>query len=170
MMLGLPLLYVGVVLILNGLWLRGRIDDREIILINLCVAGISFLVALHAALFAQAVGDVRSAAMVLLFAITYLWVAYNRITGCDGRGLGWFCLIVAITVIPMAASTLAQGTGFMFIWLGLCWAAWAVLWFMYFLLLTVQMPILKQTAYFTLFCGVFTGWMPGMILLFSISK
>ncbi len=170
MLLGLSLLYVGVVLILNGICLFGRIADREIVIINLCVAGISFLVALHAAYFAQTIADVRNAAMVLLFAITYLWIAYNRITDCDGRGLGWFSLIVAVTVLPMAALTLLDGNGIMAIWLAFCWAAWAVLWFMYFLLLTVQMPIQKHAAGFTLFCGFFTGWLPGMVLLFGAAN
>lgn len=167
MLLGLSLLYVGVVLILNGIWLFGRIADREIVIINLCVAGISFLVALHTALFATGVADIRAAAMTLLFAITYLWVAYNRITDCDGRGLGWFSLIVAVTVVPVAVLTFAQGGAAMTIWLGLSWTAWAALWFMYFLLLTLQLPMQKQAAWFTLFCGVFTGWMPGMVLLFG---
>ena len=167
MFTGLSLLYVGVVLILNGIWLLNRISDKEITIINLCVAAISTFVAFENAVRATDVTGVRLAALVLLFAITYLWVAYNRITGSDGRGLGWFSLIVAITVVPMAALTLAQADSPMGIWLGFCWSAWAILWLLYFLLLTVEMKIQKQTALFTLFCGIFTGWLPGMVLLFS---
>ena len=33
--------------------------------------------------------SVREAALLLLFAFTYLWFAYNRLTDSDGRGLGW---------------------------------------------------------------------------------
>ena len=49
MLLGLTLLYVGAVLFLNGLWLIGRIGDREIAVINIFVGGITLLVALYAA-------------------------------------------------------------------------------------------------------------------------
>lgn len=167
MLLGLSLLYVGAVLILNGLWLSGRIEDREIVVINLVVAGVSFLVAIHTAILAESVIDVRSAAMTLLFATTYLWVAYNRIQNCDGRGLGWFSLFVSVTVAPLAVLSLAQADSVISFWLGLSWAAWAVLWLLYFLLLSLQKPIQKLVANFTLFCGIFTAWLPGMLLLFE---
>jgi hypothetical protein len=167
MLLGLSLFFVGVVLILNGIWLSGRIADREIILINLCVAGISALVALHSAFFAQSVADVRAAAMTLLFAITYLWVAYNRMQGCDGRGLGWFSLIVALSVLPVAATGLAAAQTAFEIWLALSWAVWAVLWFTYFLLLTARREIQRFTAVLTLVSGITTGWLPGLALLYG---
>ena len=38
---GLSLLYVGAVLVLNGLWLSGRIEDREIQVINFFAGGVS---------------------------------------------------------------------------------------------------------------------------------
>lgn len=170
MLLGLSLLYVGVILILNGIWLLHRIDDREIVVINLCVALISSLVALHTAASAQSIIDIRAAAMTLLFAITYLWVAYNRIQDCDGRGLGWFSLIVAVTVTPMAVLMFAQSNTLFELWISLCWASWAGLWLTYFLFLVLQKPIQTQVAYFTLFCGIFTAWLPGMALLFEVAN
>ena len=44
MLLGLSLFYVGAVLILNGLWMLGRIGDREITIINLFTGGLTLLV------------------------------------------------------------------------------------------------------------------------------
>ncbi|MDE0341821.1 MAG: transporter, partial [Deltaproteobacteria bacterium] len=44
MLLGLALLYVGSVLFLNGIWLMGRIGDREIAIINIFVGGLTALV------------------------------------------------------------------------------------------------------------------------------
>lgn len=167
MLVGLSLLYVGIVLILNGIWLFGRIPDREIVLINICVAGISFLVALHTAFFGETIADIRASAMTLLFAITYLWVAYNRVMECDGQGLGWFSLIVAITVTPVAVLGFAQADGAMGFWIAFCWAAWAVLWFTYYLLLAAERPIQRFTAFLTLGVGITTGWLPGMVLLFG---
>ena len=89
MLLGLALFYVGAVLILNGLWMLGRIGDREIPVINLFAGGLSLLVALKLAFGEGAdLASVKAAALSLLFSFTYLWVAINRYSGADGRGHG----------------------------------------------------------------------------------
>ena len=41
----------------------------------------------------------------ILFTFTYFWVALNRYNGADGRGLGWFCLFVAVTAVPVTIET-----------------------------------------------------------------
>ena len=51
------------------------------------------------------------------------------------------------------------------LWLAASWVVWGVLWFMYFLLLALGKPILRQTAWVTLLAGIFTGWLPGWLLL-----
>ena len=109
MLLGLALLFVGAVLFLNGLWLTGRIGDREIAVINIFVGGLTLVVALYSAFGPGAdAGSIKGAALTLLFTFTYLWVAYNRFNDVDGRGLGWFSLFVSITVIPVAFDTLIR--------------------------------------------------------------
>ena len=164
-MIGMILLYVGAVLFVNGLWLLGLAQDREIAAINIFTGFVGVVVAV----FAVAQGDLASvqlAAYVLLFAFTYLWVAYNQYLGTDGRGLGWYCLFVAITAVPVSLITLANSGGDTFlVWLGLNWAAWAVLWFLYFLLLALQRPIQRLTAYVTTVEGVVTAWIPGFLVL-----
>ena len=49
MLAGLSLFYADAVLCLNGLWLLGRIDDKEIAIIDIFVGGITLLVALNLA-------------------------------------------------------------------------------------------------------------------------
>ena len=169
MLLGLALLYVGAVLFLNGLWLMGHVDDREIAVINIFSGGITVLVALYLAFGPNAdLASVRAAALTLLFTFTYLWVAYNRFHEVDGRGLGWFSLFVAITVVPVALKTLGGAATAWDVWFGLSWAAWAVLWFMFFLLLAMKKPIAKVTGAVTCAEGVLTGWLPGFLLLEGI--
>lgn len=102
---------------------------------------------------------------MLLFVFTYLWVAYNQYIGAEGSGLGWYCLFVAITAVPVAIITLAQADTVFLNWLGINWAAWAVLWFLYFLLLALKRPITKLTAYVTMGEGIATAWIPGFLLL-----
>ncbi len=166
MLLGLALLYVGAVLFLNGLWLMERIGDKEISVINVFVGGLTLLVALFLAFGPGAdAASIKAAGLTLLFTFTYLWVAWNRWNGADGRGLGWFSLFVAITVVPVALDTLANTNGVWDVWFGLCWAAWAVLWFMFFLLLVLQKPIAKITGAVASLQGILTGWLPGYLLL-----
>jgi hypothetical protein len=114
MLLGLSLLYVGAVLFLNGLWLLGRIGDKEIWIINVFSGGLTLLVALRLALAADAdAASIRAAALTLLFTFTYFWVAINRNNAqADGRGLGWFSLFVALTAIPVAIDTLVGSHSF----------------------------------------------------------
>lgn len=166
MLLGFALLYVGAVLFLNGIWLMGHIGDREIAVINIFVGGLTLLVALFLAFGPGAdAASIKAAALTLLFTFTYLWVAYNRFNDVDGRGLGWFSLFVAITVTPVAIDTLVGASSTWDYWFGLCWAAWAVLWFMYFMLLALGRPIAKVTGFVTSVQGVLTGWLPGYLLL-----
>jgi hypothetical protein len=166
MLLGLALLYVGAVLTLNGLWLLGKIEDREIAFINVVSGFITLCVALYSAFGPGATaGSVRAAALTLLFTTTYLWVAYNRAVAVDGRGLGWFSLFVAITVVPVAIGAFRDSADVASLWMALNWTAWAVLWFMYFLLLALKRPILPATGMATLLIGIFTGWLPGMLML-----
>ena len=166
MLLGLVLFYVGAVLILNGLWMLGRIGDREIWVINLFAGGVSLLVALKHAFGAGADAvSIKTAALSLLFSFTYLWVAFNRFSGADGRGLGWFSLFVAITAVPVAVDTLRGAASSWELWLGLSWAAWAVLWLLFFLLLALQKPLARLAACVAIAEGVLTGWLPGYLLL-----
>lgn len=166
MMLGLALLYVGAVLFLNGLWILGKVEDREIIVINVVSGFITLCVALYSAFGPTAdAASIRAAALTLLFTTTYLWVAYNRATEVDGRGLGWFSLFVAITVVPVALSAFSSAHSGLDLWMAFNWAAWAVLWFMFFLLLALKKPIARITGIATAAEGVLTGWLPGLLII-----
>ena len=166
MLLGFALRYVGAVLFLNGLWLLGHIQDREIIVINVVSGVVTLSVAAYWAFGPDAdAGSIRGAALTLLFTTTYLWVAYNRIVEVDGRGLGWFSLFVSITVVPVAVFAFAGAGSGLDLWMALNWTGWAVLWFMYFLLLAQNKPILRQTGIATAALGVLTGWLPGFLIL-----
>lgn len=166
MLLGLALFYVGAVLILNGLWMLGRIGDREIPVINLFAGGLSLLVALKLAFGDGAdLASVKAAALSLLFSFTYLWVAINRFSGADGRGLGWFSLFVAITAVPVAIDVLGSAGTPGEWWLGLSWVAWSILWLMFFLMLALGRPLARPTACMAIGQGVLTGWLPGYLLL-----
>lgn len=166
MLLGLSLFYVGAVLILNGLWMLGRIGEREIAVINLFTGGLTLLVSLKLALGEGADAEsIKAAALSLLFSLTYLWFAFNRLSAADGRGLGWFSLFVAITAVPVALDTLTSASSGLDWWMGVNWAAWAVLWALFFALLALRKSIERPTGWLCIAQGVLTGWVPGYLIL-----
>lgn len=163
----LVLFYVGVVLVLNGLWMLGRIADREILIINALV-GLLILRTANELAFGEAAdaASVRQATFSSMFAFTYLWVACNRLTQSDGRGLGWFSLIVAITAQWVSIQLFASaGTDFWKIWSALSWTAWAALWLVFFVLQVFQAPWSRLAGWMSIVQGVFTGWLPAILLL-----
>jgi putative amide transporter protein len=168
---GLALFWVGAVLCLNGLWLLDRIGDKEIAVIDVFVGGVTLVVSLYLAFGPGAdLASVKGAALLLLFTFTYFWVAINRYNGADGRGLGWFCLFVAITAVPVTIQTLHGATTIWGVWLGLCWAAWGILWLLFWVLLVGQKPIGKIVGAITVVEGILTGWLPGYLLLNGFIK
>ena len=171
MLLGLVLLFVGAVLFLNGMWILGYIEDREISVINVFVGSLTLLVALYLAFNGASSGDldsVKAGAFTLLFTFTYFWVAWNRWNGADGRGLGWFCFFVGVTVIPITVDSFYGASSTWGHWFAWCWASWAVLWLMFWALLSLQKPIAKATGIVCAVQGIYTGWIPGYLLLTGV--
>jgi putative amide transporter protein len=184
MLLGVMLLYVGVVLIVNGIWLVGSarvapagapvahptvLQDREVTVINLFTGLVGLVCATTLLVQGNRDGDlasIRGGGFILLFAFTYLWVALNQFLGADGRAFGWYCLFVAITAVAAGIYTFRDAAGDdAAIWLGIDWLAWAVLWFMFFLLLALQRPIARVTGLVAIVEGIGTAWVFGFLLL-----
>jgi putative amide transporter protein len=193
-MLGVVLLYVGAVLFVNGVWLFGlaraqeeeqaaaaaagvpapapasyMIENKDVAVMNIFTGAVNSVVAVIALVYGIRNDDISLYALagfVLLFGFTYFWVAFNQFTGVAGRGLGWFCLFVAITAVPTGIITFDNSEGDIFsLWLGAAWLAWGVLWFMFFLVLALGKPILRLTAAVTIFEAVATAWAFGYVLL-----
>lgn len=165
-MLGLVLLYVGAVLLINGLVMLGQISNKEATIMNLFTGFVGVSVALYNMFVATAPTGIQSAAFGLLFAFTYLWIAYNNITRQDGRGLGWFSLFVAITAIAVTIDSFISALSFRDFWLATSWGCWAMLWFGFFLLgARGKNTLTRPMAYLAIFEGIFTAWIPGYLML-----
>lgn len=216
MLLGMVLLYVGAVLVINGIWLIGQaraaepepepvpagagtstglpggeqayaggdvpapqppaverhpvfIENREVAILNVFTGFVGIVAAVTLAISGNADGDVgsiRAAAYILLFAFTYLWVAYNQYTQANGHAFGWYCLFVAITAIPAAIYSFTNADGNdATVYLGIDWLVWAVLWFMFFVLLALERPIARATGWVAVIAGVGTSWVFAILLL-----
>jgi hypothetical protein len=189
MLLGVMLLYVGVVLIVNGLWLVGAssaaepaaagargaaggpiiLQDREVTIINVFTGFVGLVCATTLLIQGNQKGDlasIRGGGFILLFAFTYLWVATNIFLGADGRAFGWYCLFVAVTAVAAGIYTFKDANGNdASIWLGIDWFAWAVLWGLFFALLALGRPIGRITGAVAILEGIATAWVFGFLLL-----
>src|SRR5260370_16396319 len=102
MLVGLSLFWVGAVLFLNGLWVLDKVGDREIAVIDVFVGTLTLIVALYLAFGPGASAEtIKGAAFLLLFTLTYYWVAWNRCNVPAGRALDWFSLFFTIPCPPI---------------------------------------------------------------------
>jgi hypothetical protein len=178
MLLGVMLLYVGAVLAVNGIWLIGQergetsplyIQNREVTVLNIFTGFVGLVTA--TTLLVQGNGktdiaSVRGGGFILLFAFTYLWVAFNNFLDAGGRAFGWYCLFVAVTAVPAGILTLSDANGnHASIYLGIDWLFWAVLWFAFFLLLALERPIARFAGSLAIVEGIGTAWVFGFLLL-----
>jgi len=87
--LGVPLVFIGMVLILNAAWLQGKVDTRDVGIFNLLVGILGAMSALY---FGWAQSNFSLAAGAMLFAMTYLWVGINAVRGATDHG-HWVAIV-----------------------------------------------------------------------------
>lgn len=160
-MLGVSLLYVGAVLMCNGLGRLTGIDGKSVAVIDFFVGFLSVFINLLSII----QGDYYSAATGLLFGFTYLFIALNAVFNLDGRVLGWFSLFVAVTAVPCAVLCLTRDNDPIFF---VIWLLWALLWFAIFLESVLNKNLGKFVPVLLVLEGIVTGWIPGFLLLTGV--
>lgn len=156
-MLGVCLLFIGGVLVVNGVAMTGKIEPKDSAPFNLLVGILVF--------FANAVGLLRAtenidfflAAGGFLFAFTYLYLSVVNWYSLPGASLGWYSLFVAINALIY--TVLAND------WrLAAMWLMWASLWLCFFLALALGKKLSFLPGY-TVVVGVVSCWLPGALML-----
>jgi hypothetical protein len=140
------LLYVGAVLLVNGLMLLGRVPARSAAALNLFVGALQCVT--PTVLIVQAHGDAEAilgASGLFLFGFTYLYVGVANLAGLEPEGIGWFSLFVAGAAVVYAGLAFWRQHDPVF---GVIWLSWALLWALFFLVLGLGREKLTR----------FTGW------------
>lgn len=156
-MLGVTLLYVGMVLINNGVCRLLKVDGRSTAVANLFTGFLSIFINAWAII----QGDYYAAGTGLLFGFTYLFVAAVNIFQLSLKPYGVYSLFVTINTVPCAIIALNGGDWRMCI----IWLLWGVLWLTGFLEGTLEKNIGKFVPYLAIFEGVATAWVPGFLML-----
>ena len=158
------LLYVGAVLFINGLMLLGRVPGKAAAPMNYFVGFMQVI--FPTLMIVQSEGDptvVLGASGLYLFGFTYLYVALNQTFDLAGEGLGWFSLFVAVVAVVMGYLNFTTVADPVF---GAIWLIWAVLWFMFFLVLGLGRESLTvATGWFTVIVAHLTGTIPALLQL-----
>ncbi|MGE0860462.1 MAG: AmiS/UreI family transporter [Gammaproteobacteria bacterium] len=160
-MVGVVLLFVGAVLLVNGMGGLGRVDVRSMAIMNFMVGGLALVATLLQFIRAESQADFFGVAQFFLFTFTYLYVAISMWWELDMRGFGWFCFFVALTTIPCALMTFHGGD----MRFGSFWLIWGVLWFMFYLVNVRGADFGKLLPYTSISVGVLTCWVPGLLIL-----
>ena len=166
-MLGVALLFVAIVLIMNGVNRFLNVDAKSTAVMNLITGTIIVIGNFIMLAWAGASNDYQgfqNVASGFLFGFTYLFIAGNYLLKLDLRPFGWFSLCVAVYAGIMSVSTFAtSGADVRY---GILWAAWAVLWLEGFLELSLHIKKLgKVFPYLSILEGIFAAGLPSVLML-----
>ena len=94
-MLGVCLLFVGIVLINNGVCSLANVDRKSVAVMNILTGGLSLFIN-----FVNLVqGNYYAAGTGLLFCFTYLFVAMMNIFDLNPLPFAWFSSFVAVNAV-----------------------------------------------------------------------
>ncbi|MCR4740751.1 MAG: AmiS/UreI family transporter [Lachnospiraceae bacterium] len=164
-MLGVCLLFVGIVLINNGVCTLFDADKKAAAVMNIFVGSLSVFIN-----FVSLVkGDYYAAGTGLLFGFTYLFVALNNIFDLDTRPFAVFSTFVAINAVIFGFVEGVTGSSALsitpdFRW-ALIWWLWAVLWGSAFVTDILKKDLGKAVPILQIAEGVITAWIPGLLIL-----
>ncbi|HFD3573387.1 AmiS/UreI family transporter [Enterococcus hirae] len=169
-MLGVILLYVGIVLISNGLYRLYELKDQSLVVMNYFTGGLGLILNIGSILIGVSTGKTNEwfygSATGLLFAFTYLYTAINKTFNLDQRLYGWYSLFVSINAIP-AGFLCLYGYGGNTLY-GLIWWLWGFLWLTGFIENILGKNLGKLVGYISIIEGIITAWIPGMLMLLGL--
>lgn len=157
-MLGIVLLYVGIVLINNGISRLCNIDEKSSALMNIFTGALAVVIDTVNVI----QGDYYAVGTGLLFGFTYLFIGINGIFKLDKRPYAWYSLFVAINTIPCAYLALTEDLDWR---MGIIWVLWGILWFTAFVEIILKKNLGKFVPYLAIFEGIITAWIPGFLML-----
>ena len=167
-MLGVCLLFVGIVLINNGMCTLYNVAGKSAAVMNILTGGLSVFIN-----FVSLVqGNYYAAGTGLLFGFTYLFVAFTKILKLSPIPFAWFSSFVAVNAVIFGTVEGFHGSEALGIVPDIRWAAiwylWAILWGTAFVEDIMGKKLGKFVPLLQIFEGVVTAWIPGVMLLLNI--
>ncbi len=160
-MLGVMLIFVGSVLLINGMGGLGRVEPKSMAVMNFMIGGLGVVITLIQLMRAETPMDYFDIGAYLLFTFTYIYVAICIWLDLDMRAFGWYCFFVACTTIPYSLMSFQSGQ----LIFGVLWPIWGAMWFMFYLTYVLKKDLGKFLPYSVIAIGIGTCWIPGLLML-----
>ena len=160
-MLGVMLVFVGSVLLINGMGGLGRVELKSMAVMNFIVGGLGVVITLINLIRAETPADYLGIGAYLLFTITYIYVAICIWLDLDMRAFGWYCFFVACTTVPYSLKSFQDGD----MRFGVFLLIWGAMWFMFYLTNVAKKDLGKFLPYSVIAIGIGTCWIPGLLML-----
>lgn len=167
-MTAVSLLFVGIVLINNGVGNLKKCDAKTMAVMNFLTGSLSVFINMVNIL----QGNYYAAATGLLFGFTYIFVGINLVFKLDSILFSWFSTFVAVNALIFGTFEGFIGIPSLNInpdwrW-GAIWYLWAVLWGTSFIEDICKKSLGKFTPCLQIFEGVITAWVPAVLLLTNL--
>lgn len=164
-MLGVCLLFVGIVLINNGACALMGVSKKAAAVMNFFTGALSVFINFVAIV----QGNYYAAGTGLLFGFTYLFVAFNNVFELDTRPFAVFSVFVSINAFIFGWIEGISGSTALNItpdirWLAIWWL-WAVLWGSALFTDILKKDLKKFVPCLQIFEGILTAWIPGVLML-----
>lgn len=130
------LLLSGAALLINGLAAMKLLPRRDAAVISLVIGSIQLVLGI---MYLGITGDgglhlLLGASGMFLFGLTYVYVGLDFLLGLGSRGLGWFCGMVGLCGLLLAAAWSGEDP-----LLAVLWLCWTYLWLLFYLQLALGM-------------------------------
>lgn len=167
-MLGVCLLFVGIVLINNGMCSLYNVDGKSTAIMNIFTGGLSLFIN-----FVNLVqGNYYAAGTGLLFCFTYLFVALSKFLKASPIPFAWFSTFVAINAVIFGTIEGFTGSTALGITPDLRWGGNLVSvgnsLGNCFRRRYLRKKLGKFVPYLQVFEGIVTAWVPGVMMLLQI--
>lgn len=164
-MTAVSLLFVGIVLINNGIGNLRRTDAKTMAVMNFLTGGLSVFINM----LNLVQGNYYASATGLLFGFTYIFVGINLVFHLDSILFSWFSTFVAVNAVIFGTFEGFAGIPTLGItpdwrW-GAIWYLWAVLWGTSFVEDICKKSLGRFTPCLQIFEGIVTAWIPAVLLL-----
>lgn len=164
---GIGLIYVGCVLLINGIGMIQKFDSKALSVMNFFTGGIYVVINIvnlaYSVFTKQGISAFYGVGTSMLFGFTYLFCGFTDLFELEGRPLAWYCFFVGVNTIPCSYLSFKGGDARF----GIIWLIWGALWLLYWIAGGFKNVKLgdKLVPWSTILVGICTCWIPGYMLL-----